>query len=437
MFFVVVVFVACLKGCRGAEIESLSFSPPFTTVSSQGERQVSKNWRASGSTATHNNFARLTPDRQSKKGALWATKPLGTTEVSVAMKFRISGQGKKYFGDGMALWLTDARNYRAGDFHGASEKFKGVGVILDTFKNAEMLNYHKDVTIVASEGQSDVETMLSNSVGCNGDVRYHEDRGDFSVNSASRVKFVIETATKNEDYDREGKKNALEMIVFLDSNNSGDYKECVSLTLPSSLDEQWLSRAYLGITASTGQLADNHDVLGLGVFSDKEVHDEVEKFADVEQKFEIGAGLSEERFVRIETQINSVLSKFDYLEHHLEHELVSVDDHVRTTIEKLAKQENAAEKRIDALEVQLLANVENSLADRIANLENAVKDAVHKRMKNVELNTLNTVTATVADKLKNAGGGWTKPFLLLVIIDVLAFAFVYKWYLKFKKDHLL
>ena len=417
------------------EIETLSFASPFgSLLNSQGERQVSRNWRASGSTSVQNYFARLTPDRQSKKGALWATKALGTTEVSVAMKFRISGQGKKYFGDGMALWLTDARNYRAGDFHGATEKFKGIGVILDTFKNAELLNYHKDVTVVFNDGTSDVETMLTASIGCNGDVRYHEDRGDFSVNSASRVKFVIEPALG------EGDEASLQISVFLDANNSGDYKQCVATTsLPASLDPQWLSRAYLGITASTGQLADNHDVLALAVYSDKEVHEEVESEREGEEKFEVGSGFSEDRFVRIEQQINSLLSKFDFLEHHLEHELVAVDDHVRTTVEKLGKQESAAEKRIDVLESQVLSNVESSLTDRIANLEGAMRDAVQKRMKSVEQSTVNTITATVSDKLKAmpSGGGWTKPFLFLVVVDVIAFALVYKWYQKFKKDHLL
>eukprot|EP00634_Sargassococcus_sp_CCMP2135_P012626 CAMPEP_0198661142 /NCGR_PEP_ID=MMETSP1467-20131203/40167_1 /TAXON_ID=1462469 /ORGANISM="unid. sp., Strain CCMP2135" /LENGTH=430 /DNA_ID=CAMNT_0044397569 /DNA_START=148 /DNA_END=1440 /DNA_ORIENTATION=- len=415
------------------ELEALSFSSPFSTLNSQGDRQVSKNWRPSGSTSVQNYFVRLTPDRQSKKGALWATKALGTSEVSVAMKFRISGQGKKYFGDGMALWLTDARNYRAGEFHGATEKFKGIAVILDTFKNVELLSYHKDVTVVFNEGQLDQETMLTQSVGCNGDVRYHEDRGDFSVNSASRVKFVIEplaTATA------EG--STLSLSVYLDASNSGEYKECVAATpLPSLLDAQWLSRAFLGISASTGQLADNHDVLGLGVYSDKEVHDMKEIESLEESHFEVGAGFSEDRFVRIEQQINTLLAKFDYLEHHVEHELVAVDDHVRTTVEKLAKQETAAEKRIDVLESQVLSQVENSLADRIANLESAMRDAVQKRMKNVEQNTVNTITATVSDKLKAVGSGWGKPFLFLAVFQFVAFGFIYRQYLKFKKDHLL
>lgn len=35
---------------------------------------------------------RLTPDRQSKKGALWSHKPLGADQMTATLKFRIHGQ---------------------------------------------------------------------------------------------------------------------------------------------------------------------------------------------------------------------------------------------------------------------------------------------------------------------------------------------------------
>lgn len=400
---------------RAAELEYLSFSAPFTTVNSQGERQVSKTWRASGSTAVHSNFARLTPDRQSKKGALWSTKAIGTTELSVSVKFRISGQGKKYFGDGMAFWITDLRSAKSGDFHGSTEKFNGIGIIIDTFKNAELLSYHKDVTVVVNDGSKDVEEMLSNSVGCNGDIRYHEDRGDFSIASSSRIKFTI-TDT---------------LDVYLDASNSGEYKECASLKVDLNL-----AKSYLGISASTGQLADNHDILELMAFSDKEVHNEVESDA-VTEYFTPGEGINLERFDRIEASIDELFHKFQHLQHHLEHEMVAVDDHVRTTIEKLSKQEESAEVRIEDLEAKVQSTVEDSLTGRISALENAMRDAVQKRIKNVEQNYMAKLSDTVSDQLKNTGRGWTLPFLFLVVVDLIAAFAIRNWYIKFKKSHLL
>lgn len=425
---VVCATLAALASC--SKNEGLSFEAPFTELNSAGERMVSKTWRASGSTAVHNNFVRLTPDRQSKKGAIWSTKSVGASELSAVLKFRISGQGKKYFGDGMALWLTDVRNYRAGDFHGSTENFKGIGIIIDTFKNAEMLTYHKDVTVVINTGENDIESMLMASIGCNGDVRYHEDRGDFSVRSASRVKFVVHSG------DEAGSK--LYLQVWLDQSNSGDYRECVAAyELPEMLDINWLSRAYMGVTSSTGQLADNHDVLELEVFSDKEVHVESEKMDESALYFPRGEGVSPERFERIEGQLDTLVGALEHLQHHLEHEMVAVDDHVRSTIDKLSKQEDISAGRIDDLEKKVVANVEDSLSERISTLEAAMRDAVQTRIKSVETQYMAKLAETVNAKVGNAGRGWTMPFLFLIGIDVAAAVAVYKWYLKFKKSHLL
>ena len=415
-----------------SKIETLSFEAPFEEVISGGDRVVGKSWRASGSAAVHTNFVRLTPDRQSKKGAVWASTSLGVTELSATLKFRISGQGKKYFGDGMALWLTDARSYRAGDFHGSTEKFKGVGIIFDTFKNAELLSLHKDVTVVVNEGRSDVEALLGDAQGCAGSIRYHEDRGDFTVASASRAKVVVSP----DDADNP-KTSPLTLSVLLDEANSGTFVECASFQLPKALNGGWLARAYLGVTASTGQLADNHDVLELEVFSDQTAHVEAEA-AEADQKyFEPGEGISADRFLRIETQLDQLVAKLEHLQHHLEHEMVAVDDHVRVTVEKLAAQEEASEGRIDALEAKVVSNVEDSLSQRIATLEQAMRDAVQKRISSVETRYMSKLGDVVNEKVEGAGRGWTLPFLVLIAVDVVAFVVIRSTYVKFKKSHLL
>ena len=103
----------------------------------------------------------------------------------------------------------------------------------------------------------------------------------------------------------------------------------------------------MGVTSSTGQLADNHDVLELEVFSDKEVHVESEKMDESALYFPRGEGVSPERFERIEGQLDTLVGALEHLQHHLEHEMVAVDDHVRSTIDKLSKQEDISAGRID------------------------------------------------------------------------------------------
>ena len=116
------------------KLEHASFEPPFDEIDNAGLRMVGKQWRTAGHAVVNNNFARLTPDRQSKKGALWSRKALSVPEFSAVLKFRISGQGKSFFGDGLALWIVQQSFYDAGDLHGFKENFQGVGIIFDTFR---------------------------------------------------------------------------------------------------------------------------------------------------------------------------------------------------------------------------------------------------------------------------------------------------------------
>jgi mannose-binding lectin 2 len=175
----------------GEKLESHSFDPPFEEVDHAGQRIVGKNWRQFGSTVVNNNFIRLTPDRQSKKGAVWSRKALGVPEFSSILKFRISGQGKNFFGDGLAFWITDQPYYTEGSIHGFVDKFVGIGIIFDTFKNTESLYAHRDVTVIVNDGEKTYDMMTENVMGCNTNVRYHAERGDFSVKDASRAKIVL------------------------------------------------------------------------------------------------------------------------------------------------------------------------------------------------------------------------------------------------------
>lgn len=50
--------------------------------------------------------------------------------------------------------------------------------------------------------------------------------------------------------------------MHIDYDNRGHFKNCISMyELP--LPAGWHKNSYLGLTATTGQLADNHDILGL------------------------------------------------------------------------------------------------------------------------------------------------------------------------------
>ncbi len=52
------------------------------------------------------------------------------------------------------------------------------------------------------------------------------------------------------------------LSISLDARSNGNMKQCVT-DLDLGLPADWNKNAVLGITATTGQLADNHDILSL------------------------------------------------------------------------------------------------------------------------------------------------------------------------------
>jgi hypothetical protein len=90
------------------------------------------------------------------------------------------------------MWITQQGYHIDGDLHGSVEKFTGIGIIFDTFKNTETLNAHRDVTILVNDGEKTWEMMTADVKGCNANFRYHNDRADFSVTDSARAKIIIE-----------------------------------------------------------------------------------------------------------------------------------------------------------------------------------------------------------------------------------------------------
>ena len=188
-----IIAAICMLCLSTAEkLEQLSFKAPFEDTDVAGQRLVGNGWKTSGTTVVNKNFIRLTPDRQSKKGSVWSKRSLGVDAFSTILQFRISGQGKNFFGDGIALWFTQTSYHADGIIHGFAEKFVGVGVIFDTFKNTENLAAHRDVTVLINNGDKTYELMTKDVLGCSAKVRYHAGRDDFSVTDSSRAKIVVQ-----------------------------------------------------------------------------------------------------------------------------------------------------------------------------------------------------------------------------------------------------
>uniref|UniRef100_A0A493TZ44 L-type lectin-like domain-containing protein n=1 Tax=Anas platyrhynchos platyrhynchos TaxID=8840 RepID=A0A493TZ44_ANAPP len=67
-------------------------------------------WDLQGNAMVMPQYIRLTPDLQSKRGAVWNRVPCYLRDWELQVHFKIHGQGKKNLnGDGFAIWYTKDR----------------------------------------------------------------------------------------------------------------------------------------------------------------------------------------------------------------------------------------------------------------------------------------------------------------------------------------
>ncbi len=64
---------------------------------------------------------------------LLSLRSLELNQPQIEVEFKIHGQGNLH-GDGMAIWLTKQRG-TTGPVFGSADKFEGLGVFIDTYKN--------------------------------------------------------------------------------------------------------------------------------------------------------------------------------------------------------------------------------------------------------------------------------------------------------------
>jgi hypothetical protein len=145
-----------------------------------------------------------------------------------------------------------------------------------------------------------------------------------------------------------------------------------------------------------------------------------------------------ERFLRLETAVNELLEKHTKLDHHVEHEFVSVDDHLNNMIGKLEKREDKAEDRIGSLEEEVKKQLDENLENRLNRLELQMNGNFNRQVRGLESNLNKQFEESIATTMSASGaGGWKLPFLAVVVVLVLAGIGLIVFYQKLKKRHIL
>ncbi|XP_061391240.1 vesicular integral-membrane protein VIP36-like, partial [Musca vetustissima] len=223
-----------------------SLVPPF-----QGVGVNLANWDFLGHTVMTSNYIRLTPDLQSKSGALWNYSPCLTKKWEVHVTFKVHGKGTERFGNGFAIWYTKER-MQPGPVFGSKDHFSGLAVILDTYSNHNDTYNHQHPYLSA---------MVNN-----GTISYNHDRDGTHTQLAG-----CEVHFRNFNFDTHVAicyENDI-LSVSTDLENRNEWKNCFvvnNVELPT--------RYFFGLSATTGDMSDNHDILSFKVY-DLETPDDI------------------------------------------------------------------------------------------------------------------------------------------------------------------
>uniref|UniRef100_A0A914Y3U1 L-type lectin-like domain-containing protein n=1 Tax=Panagrolaimus superbus TaxID=310955 RepID=A0A914Y3U1_9BILA len=229
-----------------------------------GNGMTIPNWDIFGSTMVSSQQVRLTADVQSRRGALWNKIPIQSRDWELQVSFRVHGSTGDLFGDGFAIWYVQEPNV-LGDVFGSKDFFRGLAVFLDTYSNHNGAHKH---------GHPYISGMISN-----GSVGYDHDR-DGTHTQLGGEHTGCEAKFRNKDHETQiliryvGDK----LSIFKDVDNQGVWKNCMSVEgvrLPTGY--------YLGISAATGDLSDNHDILGVKLFEQEYARVEREGEGDRQQ----------------------------------------------------------------------------------------------------------------------------------------------------------
>ena len=384
-------------------------------------------WSQGGSTTPKESVLRLTEDAQHTRGWLWSSVPADLGDAwEVDLKFRVHGRGEKFFGDGLAFWYAKDTGV-PGSIHGNQDRWTGLGVFFDTYDNDDKRHAHKHPFAhpVANDGSLTYLQALEDprhSVGCHAEFR---DRFVDTRDNLARITYV---------------RGTLSMRIQL---RQGEWQECFTtsgLELPAGY--------HFGVTASTGDLSDAHDVVSIEVFKvhdaahadaakqeaeaaraaatqePAEIADDPPKTVEPEQQAQdvgAGSGAEEEDLPTAEEmeEINRILKRTSVVkvlkqqnQHHaeslramhdrLEGQLQSFNSHIVAILEQLQEQETKMQERIDRAEEALNQQVEQ----------------VH------EVATQNSRS-------------WMLPFFIIALLLAAGFAVGFVQYKKAAKRHLL
>ncbi|KAK0486482.1 legume-like lectin family-domain-containing protein [Armillaria novae-zelandiae] len=190
-----------------------------------------------------NKHIRLTRDRPSQMGYLWSRLPLTTANFVIEIEFKVTGESNNLYGDGLAIWLTKERA-EPGPVFGSKDSFTGLGLFLDTYANSRHPYAFPRITGMLGDGNTQYD------FGKDGDK---QGIGACSLNfrrtnvaTKMKITYIKDTV----------------LDVKLQYKAWDDWTDCFradGVSLPTA--------PFLGMSAMTGDVSDNHDIISVSTHS--------------------------------------------------------------------------------------------------------------------------------------------------------------------------
>lgn len=160
------------------------------------------------------------------------------------MEFKLTGKNQLY-GDGLAMWVTRQRGQQ-GDVFGSTDRFEGLGIFIDTYKNNRPGVVFPYVMAMFGDGQ---KSYNKNDDGKDGEFAGCSARGirHASIPTKLRLTYFQDKQLKLE----------------LQYKNEDEWTLCFDNDRPPAIP----NIAYLGFSAETGELSDNHDIISVKAYN--------------------------------------------------------------------------------------------------------------------------------------------------------------------------
>jgi len=367
--------------------------------------------------------------------------PLGD-EWQVTLTFNVWGGGEQYFGDGFALWYTEQPSL-TGKVFGARDYWKGLGVLFDTYDNGNrQTQNHPFITVMSNDG---TQSFIHGDSGIQSGVPacHSSFRSIFKATPTKMNPPLSQSSTVIVKYHR-GR-----VTVDMNLHSSDTWTRCVDVedvgplgtaqgTAQGTGAQGKNGGYYLGVTASTGDLSDHHDIHSLTVSSanapailstvkthaemiakdyeeskgKEDVLLEVSSSTPVPTTKENGGASDDSDEIHAIVEQSGVYQKLHLIGQEHDVKIQNIKDHLSEQL-----------KGLSAHMVRMLSKIKQSENDILMNIKHV------ETMGHIEIND--------ALHLHRDTTHWVWGILILLLVVVVVFGCAWKKYQLVKKRHIL